>query len=66
MFSHLELAKELLTLVSNCESRLMELVGKSEASKSAEEHKRFKSALGRVLCELGDSFLFRFTGDTRN
>ena len=36
----------------------MELVGKSEATESAEEHKTFTTAVGRVLCELGDSLLY--------
>jgi hypothetical protein len=58
LFSRPELANELLTLTSDFESRLMELVGKSERTESAEEHKRFTTAVGRVLSELGDSFLY--------
>jgi hypothetical protein len=58
LFSRPELAKELLALVSEFDSRLMELVDKSEQMESAEEHKRFTSAVGRVSYEVGESFLY--------
>jgi hypothetical protein len=58
LFSRPELASELLSLVSDFESRLMQLVDKSKESESADEHKRFTTAVGHVVTELGDRFLF--------
>ena len=58
LFARPELAKELLTLVSEFETRLMGLVEKSKETESTEEHKIFADAVGRVLSELGDSFLY--------
>jgi hypothetical protein len=44
-----ELAKELLEMVSEFEKRLRVFLEKSEQSESAEEHRKFKLALGSVL-----------------
>jgi hypothetical protein len=58
LFSHPELASELLSLVSEFEAHLMQLVDKSEKTESADEHKGFTNAVGHVLTELGDRFLY--------
>lgn len=58
LFLRPELAQELLALVSEFDSRLMRLVDKSEQMQSAEEHQRFTSAVGRVVYEVGESFLY--------
>ncbi len=58
LFSRPDLAQQLITLVSEFDSRLMELVDKSEQTQSAEEHKRFTTAVGRVSYEVGESFLY--------
>lgn len=57
LFSHPELAREVLSVVSDFESRLMQMLDKSKAVESAEEHKRFALAVGYVLAQLGDSIL---------
>lgn len=58
LFSRPELAEELLALVSEFDSRLMQLVDKSEQMQSAEDHKRLTSAVGRVSYEVSESFLY--------
>ena len=58
LFSRPDLAKELLALVSDFETRLMQLVDRSEKTESAKEHKTFATAVGRVMTELGDAFLY--------
>lgn len=57
LFSHPGLAGEVLSVVSDFESRLMQMLDKSKAIESAEEHKRFALAVGYVLAQLGDSLL---------
>ena len=57
LFSHPELAREVLSAVSDFESRLMQMLDKSKAIESAEEHKRFALAVGHVVAQLGDSLL---------
>jgi hypothetical protein len=57
LFSHPELAREVLSMVSDFESRLMQMLDKSKAIESTEEHKRFALAVGYVLAQLGDSLL---------
>jgi hypothetical protein len=57
LFSHPELARGLLSVVSDFESRLMQMLEKSKAIESAEEHKRFALAVGHVVAQLGDSLL---------
>lgn len=58
LFSHAELASELLSVVSDFESRLMRLLEKSKTIESEDEHKRFTTAIGHVMWELGDSLLY--------
>jgi len=58
LFSRPELAEQLLALVSEFDSRLMQLVDKSEQMQTEEEHRRFTSAVGRVSYEVGESFLY--------
>jgi len=58
LFSHAELANELVGVVSDFDSRLMELLSKSEQLESADEHKTFKTAVGRVLYATGENFLY--------
>ena len=58
LFSRPDLAKELLALVSDFEARLMQLVDRSEKTESEQEHKTFTTAVGRVVTELGDAFLY--------
>src|SRR5690349_20685109 len=41
LFSNIDLAKELLQLVGDFESRLMKLVDKSKETETSEEHERF-------------------------
>jgi len=57
LFSHPELAREVLSVVSDFESRLMQMLDKSKAIESAEEHKRFALAVVHVVTQLGDSLL---------
>jgi hypothetical protein len=57
LFSHPELAREVLSVVSDFESRLMQMLDKSKAIESEEEHKRFALAVGYVVAQLGDSLL---------
>lgn len=58
LFSRPDLAKELLALVSDFETHLMQLVDRSEKTESAQGHKTFTTAVGRVVTELGDAFLY--------
>lgn len=58
LFLHPELAREVLSVVSNFESRLMQVLDKSKAIELPEEHKRFGLAVGQVVAQLGDSLLF--------
>lgn len=57
LFSNPELAREVLSVVSDFESRLTQMLDKSRAIESAEEHKRFALAVGYVVAQLGDSLL---------
>ncbi len=57
LFSHPEIAGEVLSAVSAFESRLMQVLDKSKNSEPADEHKRFALAVGHVLTQLGDSLL---------
>lgn len=58
LFSSAELAKELLAMVSDFDSRLIQFVEKSRKTESPDEHKKFTNAVGHVLMEIGDRFLF--------
>jgi hypothetical protein len=57
LFSHAELAREVLSAVSGFESQLMLAMQKSKNTESADEHKKFTLAVGHVLAQLGDSLL---------
>lgn len=57
LFSSTDLAKEVLQLVSDYDTRLTELVDKSEKTEPAEEHKKFTKAVGAVLYEHGARLL---------
>jgi hypothetical protein len=58
LFSHIELAKELLQIVSDCDSRLMELLSKSETTEPTDEHKKISRAVASVVYEHGAQFLY--------
>ena len=58
LFSNAELAKEVFDTVRDFDSRLMQLLSKSERSEPAEEHRRVKLAVGAVLYELGEHLLY--------
>lgn len=58
LFSNSAIASELLSVVADFESRLMELISKSEKSEPENEHTKFANAAGHVLSELGDRFLY--------
>jgi hypothetical protein len=58
LFSRPELARELVSSVRDFETRIMQLVDKSEETESDAEHARFTSAVSRVVMELGGSFLY--------
>ncbi|MFZ3211508.1 MAG: hypothetical protein WA188_08340 [Terriglobales bacterium] len=58
LLANAELAKELLALVSDFESRLWQFADKSEKTESPDEHKRFTYALGHVAMTLGKYFLY--------
>ena len=57
LFSNVELAKELIHVVSDFEKQLMNFLSKSEAIEPTEESKKLSRAVGRVIYELGDSLL---------
>jgi len=58
LFANVELAKELLTLVSDFESRLLNFLRTAEKNEAPEEHKKLTSAVGRVVWELGNDLLY--------
>jgi hypothetical protein len=58
LFSSGELAKELLEIVRDFEKQLLAFLEKSQRSESADEHPKFKLAVGAVLCELGQQLLY--------
>jgi hypothetical protein len=58
LFTNPELASALLSLVADFESRLLQLVERSEKSESPDEHKKFTTAVGHVMSEFGDRFLY--------
>lgn len=57
LFSHADLAREVLSVVSEFEARLMQMLDKSKAIESAEEHKKFALAVGHVVAQLSESLL---------
>jgi hypothetical protein len=58
LFSNIDLARELLQIVSDFEARLMEFVSKSEKTEPADEHKKITRAVGTVLYEHGVQLLY--------
>jgi hypothetical protein len=58
LFSSIELAKELMLLVSDFEKRLMNLLSKSEAEEPDDEYKKLRAAVGHVVYQLGDQLLY--------
>lgn len=58
LFSHPEMARELTELVSDFESRLLRLIDTSKEREPVDEHKKFTTAVGHVLTEIGDHFLY--------
>jgi len=57
LFSDASLAKDLLSLVGDFERRLFELMEKSGATEPAEEHQKFKRAVGHAIVDLGEHLL---------
>ena len=58
LFSNAELAKEVFDTVRDFDSRLMQLLSKSERSEPPEEHRRVRLEIGAVLYELGEHLLY--------
>jgi hypothetical protein len=58
LFARAENAAELVKIVSDFETRLMELVSRSEQTEPSEEFVKFQRAVGTVVWELGAAFLY--------
>jgi hypothetical protein len=58
LFSNAELAKEVFDTVRDFDSRLMQLLSKSERIEPSEEQSKVKLAIGAVLYELGEHLLY--------
>jgi hypothetical protein len=58
LLCNVELAKELLALVSDFEGRLMKLLPKAEETESPTEYKKFSHAVGAIVYELGEYLLY--------
>ena len=58
LFSRPELARELLEAVSEFETRLYEIAERSNELEPTDEYKKFTRALGSVVWELGQNFLY--------
>ena len=58
LFSNVDLAKELLQIILDCETRLMELVSRSEQAEPADEYKKIARAVGSVVYEHGAHLLY--------
>lgn len=58
LFSNQALATELINVVADFESRLIELLRKSEESEPYSEHEKFGLAVAHVTAELGVRFLY--------
>jgi hypothetical protein len=58
LFSSADLAKELLQLVSEYETHLMELLEKAEKTEPVEEHKKLTNAVLAVVSEHGKQLLY--------
>jgi hypothetical protein len=57
LFSDANLAKELVSLVGAFEEQLLALLEKSEGIQPADEHKKFKRAVGHVFADFGEHLL---------
>jgi hypothetical protein len=57
LFSNSEMAKELIRAVSDFEKQVGKLLEKSKELEPADEHKKFASAWGSVVWELGQNLL---------
>jgi len=58
LFSNAELAKEVFDTVQDFDSRLMQLISKSERIEPPDEHHKVKREIGAVLYELGEHLLY--------
>jgi hypothetical protein len=58
LFSNAELAKEVFDTVQDFDSRLMQLLSKSERVEPSEEHRKVGLAIGAVVYELGEHLLY--------
>ena len=58
LFAGADNAAELTKIVSDFETRLMELVSRSEQTEPPEEFRKLQRAVGSVVWELGVAFLF--------
>ena len=58
LFASQALAEELLSACREFESRILQLLLKSEQSEPENEHREFKLAVGHVVSNLGDRFLY--------
>jgi hypothetical protein len=58
LFSNRTIASELLNVVAEFESRVMEIVRKSEDSESEDEHKKFTTAVTHVATDIAQKFLY--------
>ena len=58
LFSNSKLAKEVFDAVRDFDSRLMQLLSKSQQSEPADEHRKVERAIGTVVYELGDYLLY--------
>jgi hypothetical protein len=58
LFESPTLAAELLAVCQTFESQLFGLMEKSQAMESEEEHQKFRRAIGNIVAELGEQFLY--------
>jgi hypothetical protein len=58
LFSNPEFAKQVFDTVRDFDSRLMQLLSKSEHIEPPEEHHKVKLAIGAVVYELGEHLLY--------
>lgn len=58
LFSNAELAKEVLDMVREFDSRLMQLASKSERIEPPDEHRKVERAIGAIVYVLGEELLY--------
>ena len=58
LFSSRELASQVLALVSDFDSRLIQILNLSKESEPEEDHKKFLTATGHVVSEIGERLLY--------